>query len=88
MSVSPLVWRDKTKVLCIFRYTARVNGSTVEFDDSLMIEVEFADQILETFEKTIALRRRNGWAVGPMPQSWELTGWVSQYPFELKKTLH
>lgn len=85
----PIVWRDKTKVLCLFRYWARQRGSTVCIHDAVMIEAEFEDQIKEIFEDIIATRKRFGWPIGPNPQRWELTGYIPEFPFDRhQKTVH
>ncbi len=81
-------WRDKTRVLCLFRYWARVSGSTVIIDDAIMVEVEFKDQIELAFQAALGRQKRYGWPVGPEPQRWEMTGYIPQYPFVDKDDMH
>jgi hypothetical protein len=70
-----MTWRDKTLVLCFYEYVGREYGRTVRRLDSVMVEVEFSDQVLPAFE--VAMKRRQAlWrpnaTVGPQPMEWTL----------------
>ncbi len=70
-----MTYRQKTPVLCFYEYVGRRNGNTVRLTDSVMVEVEFSDQIPAAFEGAMKRRYRN-WdaanAVGPQPLGWTL----------------
>jgi hypothetical protein len=73
-----MTYREKTPVLCIYEYTGRQYGSTKRHIDSIMITVEFSDQILDEFERVMRKRvllwhpDRN---VGPCPVEWSLVSY-------------
>ncbi len=74
-------WKCRNKVLCLFRYWGlSITGDTLPFDDSIMVEVDFLDQVVSAFNDAIAKRRRRGWGVGPPPTRWLLTGYVPERP--------
>lgn len=73
-------WHARTKVLCLFRYWGFEKGESIAFDDAIMIEVDFKDQVAAAFDEAIGRARRRGWAVGPAPTRWMLTGYLPEKP--------
>lgn len=69
-------YREKTRVLCIFEYLGRDERGTRRLRDSLMLEVEFADQIETGFEAEMK-RRVPTWPVGPRPLEWTLLKYLT-----------
>lgn len=76
----PRPWREKRPVLCFYEYVGRVGNSTVTVSDTVMIKVEFDDQIEETFEKEMKQRfaRWTPSRIGPRPLEWTLLKWLKQ----------
>lgn len=72
-----------TLVLCLFRYEAKSEGRIAWYRDSIMIAVDKPSQIVSEFERVITERRRIGWATGPYPKRWELTGYLTERPFPI-----
>jgi hypothetical protein len=76
-------WREKTLVLCFYEYVGRWREQTRRFQDSVMIEVEFPDQIEGTFDRVMRDRHAN-WTVGRFsgyrPLEWYLKVAVQQTP--------
>ena len=69
-------YRGKTRVLCFFEYLGRDERGTRRLTDSLMVEVEFSDQIEASFE--LAMKRRVAtWGVGPRPMEWTLLRYLT-----------
>lgn len=68
-------WREKTLVLCFYEYVGHRHGQTRRFQDSVMIQVEFVDQIEETFDRVMR-DKHNHWSPlrtsGPRPLEWHL----------------
>ena len=69
-------YREKTPVLCIFEYVGRDERGTRRLTDSLMVEVEFSDQIEDEFERAVR-RRMQTWGVGPRPMEWTLLKYLT-----------
>lgn len=68
------------KVLCFFRYWPMYGDYTQQFDDSVMIHVHTREQVEEAFAEAIRRRLHRGWGVGPLPERWELAGWLPEVP--------
>lgn len=45
-------YRQKQKVLCLYEAKIRTGNSTRSVQDSVMVEVEFSDQIADAFKKS------------------------------------
>ncbi len=73
-------WREKTPVLCIYEVVGRDYSRTVRLMESVMIEVEFSDQILAAFEAAMK-RRQECWTIrnstGPRPVEWTLVRYMT-----------
>lgn len=54
-------YREKTLVLCIYRYLTKDHRGSVWVDDSIVIKVEFSDQILDAFIEKIGEMKRRAW---------------------------
>lgn len=67
-------------VLCFFDCIGRDGGRTVRFTDSVMIEVEFSDEIIWEFERVMR-RRAAAWtsahAATPKPLEWTLLKYMT-----------
>lgn len=72
--------KRRVKVLCFYKYWARVYGSTQEHTDSIMIDVERSDEIRSRFEEQMRIRV-SMWTsefVGPRPQCYRIQGWMAE----------
>ncbi len=76
--MSTKTYREKSLVLCLFDYWSKFSGGTQTVSDSIMVEVEFLDQVPAAFQTAVARQKRIGWPVGPMPCHWELTGYTTK----------
>lgn len=74
-------WRDKTPVLCWFEYEAAHAGSIEKFKETIVIKVEFSDQIPAALDAAIKERRKN-WREfysGPVPMAWTLLKYLPKH---------
>ena len=81
LSSSANAVRRSVKVLCFYRAWARVRGSTVQWTDSIMIDVEKSDEIESRFRSEMKIRfhgPRLGCQVGPTPSTFELLSFLTE----------
>lgn len=70
-------YRQKTPVLCVYERTVKEVGSTRRVLDSVMVEVEFSDQIKTAFERRMWEIISSGRHVGPRPLEWRLVSYLT-----------
>jgi hypothetical protein len=73
-------WRSKQKVLCLFEAVLRCGNSTRTVRDSVMISVEFSDQIEPAFDEAVRemIARPNGPWPGAKPLTWALKRYIPE----------
>jgi hypothetical protein len=72
---------DKVLVLCIAEVTRRYGYSTSRYQDSVMIEAEFEDQVKPTFDYHFGkIHRRD-----PAILEWKLVSYLPQQPLKKGK---
>jgi hypothetical protein len=68
-------YREKTLVLCQYRYLVRDHLGTRWVPDAVMVRVEFSDQIAGAVEVAVSKLSSQAW--GPRMLECEMTGYVT-----------
>lgn len=75
-------WRTKRLVLCFYEYVGRDVNRTTRLTDSVMIKVEFTDQIIDEFERVMRQYKQKwayGISPGPFPLEWKLLRYLPEH---------